>query len=85
MEIIGLIMGMSMRVNFTMVNKMVKVLILGKTVMNTKEIGLMIKGQEKELTFLKMVMNLTANFTMAYIMVTGFILGKMVINTREIG
>jgi hypothetical protein len=42
METITLIMGMNMRVNFIMAKKMVKELILGKTVMNTKEIGLMI-------------------------------------------
>ena len=78
-------MVMNMTANFLMVYLMVTELILGKMVINMREIGLMVKGQEKELTFLQMVMNMKANFIMVYIMVTELIRGKMVINLREIG
>jgi hypothetical protein len=78
-------MGINMRENSKTVNKMVTELILGKMVINIREIGLIMKGQEKELFIMKMEINMRDNLITVYKMVTELILGKMVINIREIG
>jgi hypothetical protein len=78
-------MGINMRENLITVYKMVTELILGKMVINIREIGLIMKGLEKEIFIMKMGINMRASFIKIHFMVTELFIGKMGIIMRESG